>query len=85
MVARLVAQPITVSLKVDYPKAVLKAQPVAIVDMTTPYEGEYEFAPTSEYQTISISGLKAEHDIIIDPIPSNYGLITWNGSTLTVS
>jgi hypothetical protein len=24
-------------------------------------------------------------NIVINPIPSNYGLITWNGSTLTVS
>lgn len=49
------------------------------------YDGEYEFNPSSEAQTISTEGFFLSHDIIIDPIPPNYGLITWNGSTLTVS
>lgn len=49
------------------------------------YEGDYEFTPTSETQTVAIEGLMARQDIVINPIPSNYGLITWNGSTITVS
>lgn len=50
-----------------------------------PYEGEYTFTPAAEAQTIAINGKVALHDITIDPIPSNYGLITWNGSYLTVT
>ena len=49
------------------------------------YQGATEFIPTGEHQTIPTTGLIVDTDIIIDPIPSNYGLITWNGSTLTVS
>ncbi len=49
------------------------------------YTGEYEFTPTQQEQIIPIEGQVARHDIIINPIPSNYGLITWDGSTLTVS
>lgn len=49
------------------------------------YDGEYEFTPTQSTQTVQISGKAASQDIIINPIPSNYGLITWNGSVLTVS
>ena len=49
------------------------------------YEGDYTFTPSAEAQTIRINGKIAEHDISIAPIPSNYGLITWNGSFLTVS
>ena len=49
------------------------------------YEGSYEFTPTQEQQTIQIEGLIAAHDITVNPIPSNYGKITWNGSILTVS
>lgn len=49
------------------------------------YTGAYEFVPTAEAQTISIDHKLAEQDIIIDPIPSNYGLITYNGSIITVS
>lgn len=50
-----------------------------------PYTGEYEFTPSAETQTIPIYGKVASADIVINPIPSNYGLITWNGSVLTVS
>lgn len=49
------------------------------------YDGPYEFVATSEAQVIHTDGLQMHGDLIIDPIPSNYGLITWNGSTLTVS
>lgn len=49
------------------------------------YTGSYEITPSSQTQTIPIMGLKAADDITVNPIPSNCGLITWNGSTLTVS
>ena len=49
------------------------------------YDGPYEFTPTNEAQVVEIRGKQATSDITINPIPSNYGLITWNGSTLTVS
>lgn len=49
------------------------------------YEGEYEVTPTSETQTLATDSLYMRGNITINPIPSNYGLITWNGSTLTVS
>ena len=49
------------------------------------YDGEYEFTPTEDTQTVSIANKRAVQDITINPIPSNYGLITWDGSTITVS
>ena len=49
------------------------------------YTGPYEFTPTQSTQVVEIDGKRAEGDITINPIPSNYGLITWNGSVLTVS
>lgn len=49
------------------------------------YDGAYSFTPSTEEQTIPIQNLMARRDIVIEKIPSNYGLITWNGSTLTVS
>ena len=49
------------------------------------YEGEYEFTPSAETQTLSSTDTVMHRDIVINPIPSNYGLITWNGATLTVS
>lgn len=57
-----------------------------VVEVTpNAYTGAYEFVPTAETQVISIADKKAIQDIIIEPIPSNYGLITWNGSYLIVS
>lgn len=49
------------------------------------YTGPYEFEPSAEEQVVEISGKRATQDITIGAIPQNYGLITWNGSTLTVS
>lgn len=49
------------------------------------YQGEYEITPTPAEQNIPIQGMMATQDITIKPIPSNYGLITWDGHTLTVS
>ena len=49
------------------------------------YDGPYEFTPTQEPQVVEIANQQAAQDIIINPIPSNYGLITWDGTVLTVS
>lgn len=50
-----------------------------------PYEGNYAVTPSAETQVLQTSGLRMTDNITIEPIPSNYGLITWNGSTITVS
>ena len=49
------------------------------------YDGSYTATPTSGTQTLPTNGKLLARDLTINPIPSNYGLITWNGSTLTVS
>ena len=49
------------------------------------YEGPYEFTPTQGTQTAFTENKVLTENIIINPIPSNYGLITYNGSVLTVS
>ena len=49
------------------------------------YRGAYEFTPTSEAQTIEAQDCFFTRDIVINPIPNNYGLITYNGSVITVS
>ncbi len=52
---------------------------------TSPFEGAYEYTPSNEVQTIEIADLRATQNITINAIPNNYGLVTWNGSTLTIS
>lgn len=49
------------------------------------YTGETEITPSEDTQVLQTANKTVVQDIIINPIPSNYGLITWNGSTLTVS
>ena len=50
-----------------------------------PYEGPYEFTPTEDTQTVAIERKMATQDIIFNPIPSDWGHITWDGAILTVS
>lgn len=49
------------------------------------YAGPYEATPTASAQTFPTTGKLMTADFVVNPIPSNYGLITWNGQTLTVS
>ena len=49
------------------------------------YHGPMTITPSAETQILITEGLLMPGDLTINPIPSNYGLITWNGSTLTVS
>ena len=49
------------------------------------YDGSYQVEPSSTETVLACEGLKMVQNVVISPIPSNYGLITWDGSTLTVS
>lgn len=57
-----------------------------LVDAAHPhYMDVTEVTPSNLAQVLLTSGMVLDSDITINPIPSNYGLITWNGSVLTVS
>ena len=49
------------------------------------YEGEYNIRPQPYAQTLPTASRKMERDVTVEAIPSNYGLITWDGSKLRVS
>ena len=49
------------------------------------YDGMTEVTPSSETQILETRNMALYENITINPIPSNYGKITWDGSTLTVS
>lgn len=51
----------------------------------TPYEGEYEVTPSRETQVLETTGLMMAAPVIVNPIPRNYGLITYNGFEILVS
>lgn len=49
------------------------------------YTGSTMITPTTETQTLNTKDKSVLSNITINPIPNNYGLIKWDGSTLTVS
>lgn len=49
------------------------------------YTGPTTITPSDTEQILETENMTVLENITINPIPSNYGLITWNGSTLTVS
>jgi len=49
------------------------------------YPGPYEITPTQETQVLRTAQKVAQRNIVVNPIPSNYGRITCDGSVLTVS
>lgn len=49
------------------------------------YSGSVEVTPTTEEQVLQTQGKHLGEDIVIKPIPSNYGLITWSGLGIRVS
>ena len=57
----------------------------AIREILPIYEGATEITPSTVAQTLNTRNKTVLTEIIINPIPSNYGLIAWNGSALTVS
>lgn len=49
------------------------------------YTGVTTVTPTEEQQILFTNGKLVPSDITIEPIPTNYGKITYNGSTITVT
>lgn len=49
------------------------------------YTGNYEVTPADYAQILPTENKLMTQDLTVKPIPSNYGLVTWNGSYLTIS
>lgn len=58
----------------------------AVVRQALPaYDGPVEVTPSNVPQVLNTNEKSVYADIVVNPIPPNYGLITWNGAVLTVS
>lgn len=53
--------------------------------MPESYTGSVDITPTNTVQVLATQGKVLDTNLIIEPIPNNYGLITYNGSYITVS
>lgn len=59
---------------------------IKVTEYTAPtYTGSTEVTPSAETQTLLTANKTVISNIVINPIPNNYGLITWDGNILTVS
>lgn len=48
------------------------------------YEGPTEITPSEDTQVLPTAGKGSASNIVVNPIPSNYGRIAWDGTKLTV-
>lgn len=85
MAIKLKVQTTEVKLKVGEKDAARFKASEGIPIYPNPYSGTIDITPTEEAQIVPTSGYMMQADIVVEPIPSNYGLITWDGTTLTVS
>ena len=49
-----------------------------------PYGGQYEVTPAEETQILPTRGRILARDIIVNPIPTNYGRVTWTSGHLLI-
>lgn len=67
-------------IRADFSNTVIAEK--VITDM---YSGDYTITPSATGMVLETVGKASSQNFVINPIPKNYGLITWNGSYLTVS
>lgn len=48
------------------------------------YSGQTEITPSEDAQTLQTADKTVLQNIIVNPIPENYGRLLWTGNTLTV-
>lgn len=49
------------------------------------YQGPYTVTPGPERQILDTQNTEVTRQIVVEAIPQNYGLITYNGRVITVS
>lgn len=59
--------------------------PLVITGVFPDYEGVYHVTPSDEVQILSTRNTSMYENVTIDPIPSNYGRVTYNGTFITIS
>ncbi len=49
------------------------------------YKGDYEITPSEELQTLPTANRMLARNIVVAPIPQNYGRITYNGGGIIIT
>lgn len=73
-------------------KPLARAEPVkveqvdhVIIDSLPAYVGNYTITPSDKAIILKTENKAMSHDVKIEPIPKNYGLVTWDGFKMTIS
>jgi hypothetical protein len=74
-----------VAVSGDKPRQLAQVDQGGVAPPTDTYDGPYTITPGPTSQVLQTEGLFATGNITVGPVPNNYGLITWDGSVLTVS
>ena len=78
--------PLDGDMELDIPIDGEPTNMIRVSDYVYPlYTGQIAVTPSAETQILPTINRTVTDNIVINPIPSNYGLITWNGSIITVS
>ena len=68
------------------PEIKMKIEPAKVVYQGgEAYEGEYEITPSEETQTLPTANRMLARNIVVAPIPQNYGRITYSGGGITIT
>lgn len=79
------AKSIPITIRDGYKNIRLTVNTTIIAGEPGDYDGPYVVTPSDAVQVLPTKNAKLDDYIRVQPIPKNYGLITWNGSFLTVS
>lgn len=68
------------------PEIKMKIEPAKVVYQGgEAYEGDYEITPSEEAQTLPTANRMLARNIVVAPIPKNYGRITYSGGGITIT
>lgn len=78
VIVPLVIQDDTPLIPIDFQSA------ITFIENADYYDGSYDWIPTEDTQVVQIADRIGRQNVVIEPIPSNYGKIIYNGSQLRV-
>lgn len=75
-----------IKMTLTQPEIKMKIEPAKVVYQGgEAYEGNYEITPSEELQTLPTANRMLARNIVVAPIPKNYGRITYSGGGIMIT
>lgn len=75
-----------IKMTLSQPEIKMKIAPAKVVYQGgEAYEGNYEITPSEEVQTLPTANRMLARNIVVAPIPKNYGRITYSGGGIIIT